>query len=106
MQTGKKVASKVRARRLGVMSAAALAATLGMLALGGGSSENAGKPTQAPVAVNFALEKGQQLQANLYKCPAGDQPICTPEFQPTDVNSVRIRPNGSVFVMRVQKPDS
>src|SRR5438270_2061721 len=57
MQTGKEVASKMRARRLGVISAAALATTLGMLALGGCSSENADKPTTPPVAVNFQLEK-------------------------------------------------
>ena len=105
MQTGKDVASKVRARRLGVMSAAALAATIGMLALGGCSSENADKPTEAPIAVNFALEKCQQMEANLYKCPAVDQPICTPQFQRTDVNCVRIGPKGSVFVMRGQKLD-
>jgi hypothetical protein len=100
MQTGKEVASKLRSRRLGVMSAAALAATLGMLALGGCSSQNADTPTEAPVAVNFQLDKCQQLEANLYKCPAVDQPICTPEFQRGDVNCIRIGPKGSVFVMR------
>jgi hypothetical protein len=105
MQTGKEVASKVRARRLGVMSAAALAATLGMLALGGCSSQDADKPTSAPVAVNFQLEKCQQMEANLYKCPAVDQPICTPQFQRTDVNCIRIGPKGSVFVMRGEKLD-
>ncbi len=105
MQTGKEVASKVRARRLGVMSAAALAATLGMLALGGCSSENADKPPQTPMAVNFQLEKCQQLEANLYKCPAVDQPMCTPQFNRTDVNCVRIGPKGSVFVMRGEKVD-
>ena len=105
MQTGKEVASKVRARRLGVMSAAALAATLGMLALGGCSSQDADKPTETPMAVNFQLDKCQQLEANLYKCPAVDQPMCTPEFQRGDVNCIRIGPKGSVFVMRGQKLD-
>ena len=100
MQTGKEVASKVRTRRLGVMSAAALAATLGMLALGGCSSQNADVPPEHPMNANFALEKCQQLEANLYKCPAVDQPLCTPEFNRTDVNCVRIGPKGSVFVQR------
>lgn len=80
MQTGKDVASKVRARRLGMMSAAALAASLGMLALGGCSSQEADKPPESPIAVNFQLDKCQQLEPNLYKCPAVDQPMCTPEF--------------------------
>jgi hypothetical protein len=105
MQTGKEAASKVRTRRLGVMSAAALAATLGMLALGGCSSENADKPPETPMAVNFQLDKCQQLEANLYKCPAVDQPMCTPEFNRGDVNCIRIGPKGSVFVMRGQKLD-
>ena len=103
MQTGKEVASKMRARRLGVMSAAALAATLGMLALGGCSSQNADTPPEAPIAVNFQLDKCQQLEANLYKCPAVDQPMCTPEFNRGDVNCIRIGPKGSVFVMRGNK---
>ena len=104
MQTVKDVASKMRARRIGIVSAAAMAASLGMLALGGCSSENADKPTEAPIAVNFQLDKCQPMGANLYKCPAVDQPICTPEFQRTDVNCIRIGPKGSVFVMRGEHP--
>ncbi len=105
MQTVKDVASKVRARRVGIISAAAIAASFGMLALGGCSSENADKPPETPMAVNFQLEKCQQLEANLYKCPAVDQPMCTPEFNRGDVNCIRIGPKGSVFVMRGQKLD-
>lgn len=100
MQTGKDVASKVRARRLGIMSAAALAAALGMFALGGCSSQNADQPTEKPMAANFQLEKCQIIMPNLYKCPATDQPLCTPEFQRTDISCVRIGPKGSVFVQR------
>jgi len=100
MQTGKDVASKVRARGLRVMSAAALAASLGMLALGGCSSQNPDVPTEKPMAANFQLEKCQPIMPNLYKCPATDQPLCTPEFQRTDISCVRIGPKGSVFVQR------
>ena len=100
MQIGKDIASKVRDRRLGFMSAAAIAVSLGMLALGGCSSQNADQPTEKPMAANFQLEKCEQIMPNLYKCPATDQPLCTPEFQRTDVSCVRIGPKGSVFVQR------
>jgi len=93
MRTRKIVVSKI-------IPAVALAASLGMLALGGCSSQNADQPTEKPVAVNFALEKCQQIEPNLYKCPAVDQPMCTPEFNRTDVNCVHIGPKGSVFVQR------
>jgi hypothetical protein len=98
MQVRKGFSSKVRAR--GIIPAAVIAAALGMLALSGCSSENADKPAEKPVPVNFALDKCQQIEPNLYKCPAIDQAICTPEFIRTDVNCVRIGPKGSVFVMR------
>lgn len=100
MRTRKVVVSKIRERGLRMVPAATLAAALGMLALGGCSSQNADVPPSNPIAVNFALEKCQQLDANLYKCPAVDQPICTPEFVRTDVNCVRVGPKGSVFVQR------
>ena len=97
MRTRRVVSSKIRERGLRIIPAAALAA---MLALGGCSSQNADQPPANPVAVNFALDKCQQLEANLYKCPAVDQPICTPEFVRTDVNCVRVGPKGSIFVQR------
>jgi hypothetical protein len=100
MRTGKVVVSKIRERGLRIIPAAALAASLGMLALGGCSSQDADKPPSQPMAVNFALEKCQQIEPNLYKCPAVDQPMCTPQFNRTDVNCVRIGPKGSVFVQR------
>ena len=100
MRTRKVVVSKIREQRLRIIPAAALAASLGMLALGGCSSQSASQPTETPMQVNFALEKCEQLQPNLYKCPAVDQPMCTPEFVRTDVNCVRNGPKGSVFVQR------
>ena len=100
MRIRKVVSSKIGGRGLRIIPAAALAASLGMLALGGCSSQNADVPPEHPMAVNFALERCQQLEPNLYKCPAVDQPMCTPEFVRTDVNCVRIGPKGSVFVQR------
>jgi hypothetical protein len=100
MRNQKVVISRIGERRMRIIPAAALAASLGMLALGGCSSQDADKPTEQPMNANFALDKCQQLEANLYKCPAVDQPLCTPEFNRTDVNCVRIGPKGSVFVQR------
>jgi hypothetical protein len=100
MRTRKIVVSKIREKRLRIIPAAALAASLGMLALGGCSSQNEQQPTTPPIAVNFELSKCQQIEPNLFKCPAVDQPICTPQFNRTDVNCVRIGPKGSVFVQR------
>ena len=100
MRTGKVIVSKIGERRMRIIPAAALAASLGMLALGGCSSQDADKPPENPIAVNFALDKCQQLEPNLYKCPAVDQPICTPEFNRTAVNCVRTGPKGSIFVQR------
>ena len=100
MRTRKDVITKIGGRGLRIIRACALAASLGMLALGGCSSQDADKPTGTPINANFALEKCQQLEANLYKCPAVDQPLCTPEFNRTDVNCVRVGPKGSVFVQR------
>jgi hypothetical protein len=97
MRTWKSIFSNICGRGLRAM---ALAASLGMLGLGGCSSQTADTPPAQPIQVNFALDKCQQLDANLYKCPAIDQPICTPQFVRTDVNCVHIGPKGSVFVQR------
>jgi hypothetical protein len=96
----KVVVSKMRERGLRIIPAAALAASLGMLVLGGCSSESAQQPATAPVMANFELSKCQTIEPNLYKCPAVDQPLCTPQFNRTNVNCVRIGPKGSVFVQR------
>jgi hypothetical protein len=98
MQTPKNLGSISRGGR--IISAMALAASLGMLALGGCSSQNADVPTESPVAANFDLAKCEQLEANLYKCPAVDLPLCTPQFNRTAISCVRIGPKGSVFVTR------
>jgi len=100
MRTQKVVVSKIRERGLRIIPAAALAVSLGMLALGGCSSQSAYVPPAQPIMANFALDKCEPIQPNLYKCPAIDQPLCTPEFTRTDVNCVRIGPKGSVFIMR------
>ena len=75
-------------------------AVLGLLALGGCSSsapapaeEGAIKKTE----LHFDLNKCEQLEANLYKCPASDKAICNPDYN-GQAECVRIGPKGSVFV--------
>jgi hypothetical protein len=92
MRTRELVLSKIRV--------AALATSLGMLAIGGCSSQSTENAPAQPIAANFALEKCQQIEPNLFKCPAVDQPLCTPEYTRTDVNCVHIGPKGSVFIQR------
>jgi hypothetical protein len=92
MRTRKVVVSKIRA--------AALAASFGLLAIGGCSSQSTENAPAQPINANFALDKCQQIEPNLFKCPAVDQPLCTPEYTRTDVNCVHIGPKGSVFIQR------
>jgi hypothetical protein len=82
---------------------AAIIGAFAMLATAGCSTET--RPptleTGSPLAqANFDLQKCEQLQANLYKCPAVDKPLCTPEFNRDDINCVRIGPKGGVFIQR------
>jgi len=100
MRTQIVVVPKIRERGLRIIPAAALAVSLGMLALGGCSSQNADVPPEQPMMANFSLDKCEPIQPNLYKCPAVDQPLCTPEFTRSDINCVRIGPKGSVFIQR------
>ncbi len=83
---------------------AALVGVFAMLAgLAGCSTETppAAPTTGEPITqANFDLQKCQMLEANLYKCPAIDKPLCTPEFNRNDISCVRIGNKGSVFVQR------
>ena len=75
-------------------------AVLGLLALGGCSSSEPSSAEQAALAkteLHFSLDQCQPLDANLYKCPASDKPICNPDYN-GQVECVRIGPKGSVFV--------
>ena len=74
---------------------AASVAAIAMLTFVGCSSQTDVTPTQtAPgqyAEMNFDLEKCLPIQANLYKCPAIDKPLCTVEFSRPDVKSTRKR---------------
>jgi hypothetical protein len=53
----------------------------------------------AKTELHFNLGECQQLEPNLYKCPAADRPICNPDYN-GQTECVRIGPKGSVFVQR------
>ena len=71
-----------------------------LMALGGCSSSEENAPRSEPVHATFLLDQCQQLEANLYKCPSVDKPLCTPDFVRTNVECIRIGRKGSVFVQR------
>jgi hypothetical protein len=74
---------------------------LGLLALGGCSSSvdpsQAQQASLAKTELHFDLNKCEDMGAGLYKCPASDKPICSPDYN-GNVECVRIGPKGSVFV--------
>jgi hypothetical protein len=84
-----------------VKGAALTIAMLGLSALGGCSSSSTPPPTQqaavAKTELHFDLNKCQQMEAGLYKCPASDKAICNPDYN-GQAECVRIGPNGSVYV--------
>jgi hypothetical protein len=80
-----------------IISAVAL---LGLLALGGCSSSEPSAAQQAALAkteLHFDINACQPIEPGLYKCPAADKPICSPDYN-GQAECVRIGPKGSVFV--------
>jgi hypothetical protein len=87
------------------MKLTAIAGALAMLAFAGCSTETppAQPTTGSPTTqANFDLSKCEVIEANLYKCPAVDTPLCTPQFNRDDINCVHIGKKGSVFISRQQ----
>src|SRR5580658_5166274 len=85
-----------------ILKGAVLAiAVLGLSALGGSSPSSTPPPAQqaslAKTELHFDLNKCQQMEAGLYKCPASDKAICNPDYN-GQAECVRIGPNGSVYV--------
>lgn len=101
MQADGVSASTLRSWGARVITAAALAASLaGMVAIAGCSSEATANAPEQPVPATFALARCTMISPGLYKCPAIDKDICTPQYNRSDVNCVRVGPKGSVFVTR------
>jgi hypothetical protein len=84
-----------------IAKAMALAmALLGLAALGGCSSSEPSAAQQASLAkteLHFDINKCEPIEPGLYKCPAADKPICSPDYN-GQAECVRIGPKGSVFV--------
>jgi len=75
-------------------------AVLGLLALGGCSTSEPPPAQQAALAkteLHFDINACQEIGAGMYKCPAVDKPICSPDYN-GQAECVRIGPKGSVFV--------
>ncbi len=75
-------------------------AVLGLLALCGCSSSEPSPTQQAALAkteLHFDINACQQIDPGLYKCPAADKPICSPDYN-GQAECVRTGPKGSVFV--------
>jgi len=92
-----KVIVRVRENLALVVGSAALLAIVAVAAgcsMFGGSS---GTPANA-VEMSFDLAKCEQQGPNLYKCPAVDKPVCTPDFSQPDVQCIRVGKKGNVFV--------
>lgn len=77
---------------------------IAMLAAAGCSSQVAETPAQQAAGnyeeMNFDLDKCLPIEPNLYRCPAIDQPLCTPEFARTDVICVHVGPKGHVYLQK------
>jgi hypothetical protein len=92
-------ASRSKAENVLKPSIIAIAAGV-LLTLGGCSSSMPSTAEQKALAnteLHFNLGECQQLDANLYKCPAADKPICNPDYN-GQVECIRIGPKGSVFI--------
>jgi hypothetical protein len=82
----------------------AMVSALCMLALAGCSStpppESAGLKQ---AELTFDINTCQQLGAGLYKCPAVDKPICSPDYVgDNSIECVHVGKNGSVLVQQMQ----
>jgi hypothetical protein len=88
-----------KAQRIAKRTISAIA-VMGLLALGGCSSSEPPPAQQAAMAkteLHFDINKCQQIEPGLYKCPAADKAICNPDYN-GQAECVRIGPKGSVFV--------
>jgi hypothetical protein len=52
---------------------------------------------QKSVLANFDLGQCQQMDTDIYKCPAVDKPVCHSSYSGS-IECIRIGKNGSVYV--------
>jgi len=83
--------------RRGLVVVVGAAAIVGLFR-GSGYAQETNEKAQK-LELKFDLSKCEQIQPNLYKCPAIDKPICTTEYSQPGVECVRIGKKGNIFVM-------
>ena len=84
-------------------TAIALASAIWMLALAGCSAATPESAALKRTELTFDINKCQQLGAGgLYKCPASDKPICSPDYTGAEVDCLKINKNGTVIVQQMQ----
>lgn len=74
----------------------------GVLALAGCSTTPVPQETakQAMVVANFDLNKCQELDVGLFRCPAVDKPLCNPDFARTDVDCLHVGKKGELMMQQ------
>ena len=86
--------------RRGLVVVVGVAAIVGLLKGSGyAQATNETNEKSQKLELKFDLSKCQQINPNIYKCPAIDKPICTTEYSQPGVECVHIGKKGSVFVM-------
>jgi hypothetical protein len=87
-----------------VTAAIGLLSALWMLSLAGCAAS-----TPAPEAaslksteLSFSLNKCDMLGPGLYKCPATDKPICSPDYTGTPVECLHTDKNGNITIQQLQ----
>ena len=91
------IARRGNGRRMIAMIGAT--AALGLVLIGCASSSPSPAAAMEKTELHFSLDQCQPMEANLYKCPAVDKPVCSPDYNGS-LDCVRIGPKGSVFVQR------
>ena len=86
------------------IAAVGATAALGLLLAGCSSSASATPPEIEAIEkteMHFSLDQCErQSDANLYKCPAVDKPICNPDYNGS-LECVRVGRDGSIYVQKM-----
>jgi hypothetical protein len=84
--------------------AIALISALWLAGLAGCSTSTPANGTSAlaTTELHFSLNDCKSLGPNLFKCPAVDKPVCSPDYVGTDVQCVRVDKNGGIIIQQMQ----
>lgn len=81
----------------------AVGSLLWMLSLAGCSASAPESAGLKRTELTFDISKCQQLGAGgLYKCPAIDKPICSPDYTGAEVDCLKTNKSGSVLIQQMQ----